>query len=169
MAYDGGQRPSEIAAVFNAALAGFEDELRCFQVTRVLGSMLVFDFGVPRAKTTTRGSPVLVGSAFLSIGNAYWWVSGSHRRLNSATLDEDLAPVLREAFLGEKLCAVETNAKALRFVFTGGRSLNLDLSNFWDQDADEEVCSLHRDGLSVVLSPNRRISLRPDRRYKQAA
>ena len=89
--------------------------------------------------------------------------------MNSESLDDRFFKALQEAFLGEHLCVVEANAKALKFVFTGGIALNLDISNAWDQDVDEEVCSLNRGGLSVILSANRQVRLRPDRDYRQAA
>lgn len=169
MAYDGAQRPGEIAAVFNAALTAFEDDRRCFQVTRVLGSMLVFDFGLPGRRPTSGGSTVLVGTGVLSIGNAYWWISGSKHRLNSEALDDRLFSMLQQTFLSEQLRAVEANAGALKFVFSGSASLNVDLTNVWGQESDDEVCVLEVDGLSVTLSPNRQVRLRRDRDNQKVA
>lgn len=162
-------RPGEIAAVFNAAFSAFEDERRCFRATRVMGSMLVFDFGRQLPARGRMGREVAVGSGTLSVGNVYWWVSGSQRRLNSEVLDEALVQTLQDTFVGHDLLTVEATAKALRFHFTGEVSLNLDLTNLWSQAPDDEVCVLGLDRLSVTLSTSHKVRLRPAGDYRQAA
>jgi hypothetical protein len=169
MAYDGVQRPSEIAAVFNAVLSAFEDGRRCFQITRVLGSMLAIDFGRQVVLPSRNGQPITLGSGVLSVGNAYWWIGGTHRRLNSELLDDTLFPILKERLVGRDLLSIEGSAKALRVLFSGDVSLNIDLTNAWAQEPGDEVCVLSANGISATLLPERRVQLRSDTAYRHAA
>lgn len=132
--------------------------------------MLVFDFGSLSPEVTRNGRLVSVGSGILSIGNAYWWVSGTKRRINSESLGDQSFAIVQESFVGRDLLGADASSKALRLVFNGGLSLNVDLTNAWDQEADEEVCLFRFEGLRLTLLPHRQVKLRSDRReYQQAA
>ncbi len=170
MARDGNHRPSEIAAVFNAAFDSFEDGRRCLEVTRVLGSMLVFDFGTFSQKATRNGATVSEGSGLLSIDNAYWWVGGTKRRINSEGLGDESFEFLRASFVGRELLGAEANSRALRLLFQDGLSINVDLTNAWGQEADEDVCRFRFEGMRLSLLPHLHVKLRSEHReYRQAA
>ncbi len=170
MTRGGHYRSGDIAAVFNAAFDSFEDRRQCLQVTRVAGSMLVLDFGTLSQVFTRSGKSVDVGSGVLSIDNAYWWVSGTKRRINSGGLGDESFEFLRATFVGRELLGAEANAKALRLLFQDGLSINVDLTNAWGQEVDEDVCRFRFEGMRLSLLPHLQVKLRSEHReYQQAA
>ena len=134
----------------------------CWRVTRVLGSMLVFDFGERRTVTTRGGKTLEVGADQLSIRNVQWVATGAKAgRVTSDTLDRDRTVRLHEAFSGACLEGCQRKGRRLSLRFTGDLQISLDLTNLYEVDADEQIAELRTErGWALSVSPEGVFELR---------
>ncbi|MBH0239906.1 hypothetical protein [Methylobrevis albus] len=119
----------------------FTSELRsltCFHVHSYLGSMLAFDFGIPKTFVFRNGEKGVEGSVILGIGNVRWsaW-SGDRLIVDAETFDKDIErKTLNDLFVGSVFPAVLLSKDGIyvEFDFGRGAALRLDTTNEWDDD-----------------------------------
>ena len=134
----------------------------CWRVTRVLGSMLVFDFGDRIDAVTKRGNLIQVGSEQLSIRNVHWLASsGRLRRWTSDTLDGPRMDEMCREFSGSYLKGCHRKGQRLSLVFSHGLKISLDLTNRYGVESAEEIAEFRLKGsLALSLSPGGAFTLR---------
>ena len=137
-------------------------ERPCWRVTRVLGSMLVFDFGERLQKATRRGDAIEVGADQLSVRNVHWRASGGVLKpVTSDHLDGDNMAHICRAFSGARLEGCELSGPRFLLRFSRGLKISLDMTNRYDVESDEELFELRTSsGLSLSLTPGEGFNLR---------
>lgn len=140
----------------------FMAEQPCWRVTRVLGSMLVLDFGGREATMTRRGAPIAVGTEQLSIRNVYWRSEGDIlARTTSDLIDGPATDRLNEAFQGVALEGCSSSKNRLVFKFSRGLRISVDLTNRYEIEADEQIFELRMSsGLSLFATAGGGFDLR---------
>lgn len=136
-------RPSLSTLVADALIELEMRDLPCSRVTRVLGSMLVFDFGSTHCVKTRRGATVQVGSAELSIRNCFWALNTPGiGRITSDSLDEGKMEQLQRVFLGRVLTGCRRRNGRFYLEFQHGTTLGIDLTNRYEAEPDEEIAEV---------------------------
>lgn len=148
-------------AVADAVLQAEMHDQPCWQVTRVLGSMLAFDFGGREFVLGRKGMKIAVGTSTLSVRNCRWSASGPGvSGIDSDNLDARGMERLREAFVGARLEGCSRRDRKVILRFGQGLRLRLDVTNAYEVPSDEEIMELNtKGGLSMRLSPLGRFSL----------
>lgn len=145
--------------VVNALVEVEQRDQPCWSVCKVLGSMLVLDFGAHVTVRTRRGEAVEVGASSLSIRNVYWVFHGSDgAEFESDTVTREHVSAIRKLLNGVVLSGVTRGDEDIDLTFSDRSTLRIDLTNVHQVEAEEEIATLR-------LSGGMYIDLMPDGRF----
>lgn len=94
-------------------LKRFDQHLTCWQVTRALGSIVIFDMGQTLPVHLRSGETTIIGSMSLTLEGDDWIIQKHGEDLfDSENLAAGDVPTINAAFLGRKLLTASYNRKA---------------------------------------------------------